>query len=98
MNLCYTLRMDFDQHIWQDWAINLHRWGLDHMVASVLESTGPLAILGAQVLYIGQPLLRLAFAGEDLDALTQLLEDDQKQRAFVSLLREVPSSESDPSV
>lgn len=67
------------------------------MVATVLEATGPLTVLGAQAVYIGQPLLRLAFAGEYLDALTNLLEDSKQQRAFVSLLREVPSSESDPS-
>jgi hypothetical protein len=85
--------MGFDQHIWQDWARNLHRWGLDHYVASMLEATGPLTVLGAQAVYIGQPLLKLVFAGEYLDALTELLEDDQQQRAFVSLLKEVPSSE-----
>lgn len=63
----------------------------------MLEAMGPLSVLGAQAVYIGQPLLRLAFAGEYLEALTQLLEDNQRQRAFVSLLREVPSSEFDPS-
>lgn len=85
--------MNFDQHIWQDWARNLHRWGINHIVASVLEATGPLTVLGAQAVYISQPLLRLAFAGEYLDALANLLEDRQQQSAFVSLLREVPSSE-----
>lgn len=89
--------MNFDQHIWQDWARNLHRWGLHHVVASMLEATGPLTILGAQAVYIGQPLLRLAFAGEYVDALASLLEDRQQQGAFVSLLREVPSSEFDQS-
>jgi hypothetical protein len=90
--------MNFDQHIWQNWARNLHRWGVNHWVATLLEATGPLTVLGAQAVYIGQPLLRLAIAGEHLDALTTLLEDSQQQRAFVSLLREVPSSESDSSV
>lgn len=85
--------MSFDQHIWQDWARNLHRWGINHYVAFMLEATGPLTVLGAQAVYIGQPLLRLVFAGEYLDALTNLLEDDQQQRAFVSLLKEGPSSE-----
>lgn len=85
--------MDFDPHIWQDWARNLHRWGINHIVASVLEATGPLTVLGAQAVYISQPLLKLAFAGEYLDALANLLEDHQQQSAFVSLLREVPSSE-----
>ena len=90
--------MNFDQHIWQNWASNLHRWGVNRLVATILEATGPLTVLGAQAVYIGQPLLRLGIAGEHLDALTTLLEDSQQQRAFVSLLREVPSSESDSFV
>ena len=49
--------MDANHHIWRVWANQLHMWGVNDLVATLLEALGPLTILGAQLVYIGQPLL-----------------------------------------
>ena len=83
--------MEAYRHIWQSWANTLHRWGMGDWVASFLEAAGPLTIIGAQAVYLGQPLFKLAVPENHLDALAHLLEDDGQTRAFATLLREVPS-------
>jgi len=73
---------------WPSWADFLRRLGLENLAAWALEAGGPLTALGAQALYIGEPLLRPAFSNAQVDALAHLLEDDKEMRAFVSFLRE----------
>ena len=58
------------------------------LVAALLEAAGPLAFLGAQVIYFGQPLLNGVMRVEDLQALTGLLEDRDQVHAFTKYLRE----------
>jgi hypothetical protein len=84
--------MEAYRHIWQSWANTLHRWGMGDWVASFLEAAGPLTIVGAQAVYLSQPLFNLAFPDNHFDALASLLEDGGHTRAFAALLREVPSS------
>lgn len=83
--------MNADQHIWRVWAKFLQRWGLIGCAASILEAAGPLAVLGAQLVYIGQPLLNHTVPNGHLDALARLLEDGTRTQAFVDYLREAPS-------
>jgi hypothetical protein len=83
--------MNADQHIWRTWITALRRWGLQDWVASFLEAAGPLAILGAQVVYVGQPLLDLALPDNHLEAAARLLEDATCTQAFVQMLREAPA-------
>jgi len=92
LDLCYTVNMDGDRHIWDIWARNLHRWGMEGLVSVLLESAGPLAIIGAQIVYIGQPLLSSTVPDEHLKALVRLLEDTQEARAFTHYLREAAQS------
>jgi hypothetical protein len=80
-----------DQQIWKFWNRSLHRWGVQNLVASVLEAFGPLSILGAQFVYISQPLLSTAVPADHLEALARLLEDPLKSHAFATYLREVSS-------
>jgi hypothetical protein len=81
-------------HIWDAWARILHRWGVQEVVAALLEAAGPLNLIAAQAVYIGQPLLNQAVSPGSLEALTDILEDRSQTRAFVSLLREVSDSGS----
>lgn len=64
------------------------------MVAVLLDAAGPFTLLGAQIVYIGQPALIQFFPEPHIIALAELLENKTYTREFVSLLREVASSES----
>jgi len=80
--------MESNNHIWRIWANNLHRWGLQDIFATFLESAGPLAILGAQLVYLGQPLLNGSASADHLKAAANILEDTDQRKDFVSYLRE----------
>ena len=84
--------MDTNHHIWRVWTNNLHRWGLQNLVASFLEAAGPLALIGAQFVYVGQPILDTFVPAGHLQALAGVLEDDNQRQAFVACLREEPVS------
>ena len=79
--------MDTNQHIWKIWADKLHRWGMLDFAASLLDATGPLNLLGAQVVYLGQPLFDQVLPAEHLDALALMLEDPDQTQAFTTFLR-----------
>lgn len=79
--------MDTNHHIWQVWSSNLHRWGLQSLVASFLEAAGPLALIGAQVVYVGQPILRDFIPAAHLRALAIVLEDNDLRDEFIDCLR-----------
>lgn len=79
--------MDTNHHIWRVWSSNLHRWGLQSLVASFLEAAGPLAMIGAQVVYVGQPILRDFIPAAQLSALAIMLEDNDQRDAFINCLR-----------
>jgi len=65
---------------------------MQELVSVLLESAGPLTLIGAQIVYIGQPLLSSTVSDEHLNALVRLLEDTQEARAFVHYLREAAQS------
>lgn len=80
--------MDANHHIWRVWADKLHMWGVDDLAATLLEALGPLTTLGAQFVYLGQPLLRWRTPDGHLDTLAHMLENSAETRAFVDYLRE----------
>jgi hypothetical protein len=80
--------MDRDRHIWRVWVAAIHRWGLQDWIASILEAFGPLTILGAQMVYLGQPLFNRVLPEGHYEAVARLLEDPFSTRVFVAMLRE----------
>ena len=88
MNLCYTGNMQVDRPLWQRWAGFLQRWRMDGIVAFLLDAGGPLVVLAAQALYFGQPFLRQTMPDHSLQALVDLLEDEQEGQSFAAFLRE----------
>ncbi len=78
--------------VWSGWAEFLRHRGLENLAAWALEAAGPLAVLGAQALYIGGPFLRPAMTDIQQDALAELLEDHDEILAFTAFLREETSS------
>ena len=80
--------MNSNHHIWRVWVNFLRRWGLQAFVASFLEAVGPLSILGAQLVYIGSPLLQPLVPAPHLDALAKVLEDTDEAQDFLYFLQE----------
>jgi hypothetical protein len=86
--VCYTDTMTINRHIWRVWAENLHRWGVQGIVAAFLEAAGPMNVLGAQAVYLSQPLLSPLVSNDSIEALAALLEDKAQTHEFTTLLRE----------
>ena len=68
---------------WPEWAESLRRLKLDGLAAWLLDAAGPLTILGAQAVYLGQPFM----GGKKLDPLAHLLEEHEESQAFARYLR-----------
>jgi hypothetical protein len=66
---------------WPQWVEVLRHYQLDGIVSWLLDAGRPLAILSAQVLYMGQP-----FLGESAEELAKTLESDDEARAFASFM------------
>ena len=68
---------------WSKWAETLSRFKIEGLVAWLLESGEPLMMVGAQMLYFGEPLI-----GHDrVNDLAHLLEDREEISAFAAFLR-----------
>lgn len=76
------------QSEWSEWAESLRRLKLDGFAAWLLEAGGPLTILGAQVVYLGQPFM----GGGKLNSLAHMLEEEEETLAFARYLRGESSS------
>jgi hypothetical protein len=79
--ICYTFLMQSPREDWLRWADTLRRYQVDGFVSWLLDAGRPLAILSAQMLYWGRPLL-----GETAQALGEMLESDEDAREFAALL------------
>ena len=71
---------------WPEWIAALRRRGLDGFAALLLEAGGPINIIGAQMLYIGEPFASPQ-ASAGIHALANLLEEEDEARAFAALLK-----------
>jgi hypothetical protein len=74
--------------LWQTWARKLQQLGLDQWTASILETTGSLTIILAQICTLAQPVISLVLPQPHIHALTDLLEDPGQAQAFCAFLRE----------
>jgi len=77
-----------NHHIWHVWADSLRRWGLEELVAGILDALGPLNLLGAQVIFLGQPFLGQMLPDGHWDALAEVLENNRQTKAFTAYLRQ----------
>ena len=77
-----------NQHIWTDWQKVLHRWGMEDMVATILEAVSPLNFLGAQAIYLSQPILNTLVPKDHVGALASLLENPEETKAFTTFLKQ----------
>jgi hypothetical protein len=76
-----------NQPIWEKWAARLYHWQLHEFTASFLEAAGPLTMLGAQLVYLGEPVLTIFTPRKNTRALAHLLENPSSRQNFIDLLR-----------
>jgi hypothetical protein len=92
-NLCYTDDMQSDRSFWPEWARFLHHWGVSDIAATLLEATGPVHLVLANLIYAGQPFFRqMMIPGERVHDLASLFEDQSESRSFAAFLREETSA------
>jgi hypothetical protein len=81
--------MDSSRVYWPVWTDFLRKQGLTGLAAWFLEASGPLNVLGAQLVYLGQPFAPVS-ASQGLRELANLLEQEDEARAFIDLLKGKP--------
>lgn len=79
--------MELKHQIWQSWADFLRKWGIEEVVACLLEDGGPFNILAAQAIYFSQPFLGMVIAPDHLEKLADMLEDKSETHLFINFLR-----------
>jgi hypothetical protein len=77
---------------WGSWARFLQRFEMERPAAYLLEAAGPLSILLAQAVILGQPLLSDPLKRERWAALAEMLENPAEAKAFASFLKEEQTS------
>lgn len=80
--------MPSDRSFWPEWARILHRWGVSELVIVLLEAAGPLHLIMANLVYVGQPFFSPWVAGERVQAVASLFESQEESRSFAAFLRE----------
>ncbi len=76
---------------WAGWARFLQLRGLGNLAAFFLDAGGPFKILAAQLIYMGQPFMRSSLPEGHLQALADILEDQELAKEFAAVLREETS-------
>ncbi|TAK10655.1 MAG: hypothetical protein EPO32_14470 [Anaerolineae bacterium] len=76
-----------EPQIWLSWQEKISALNLSDVAAALLEAAGPLHLLGAQLVYLGEPLLGGLVPQDRLRALAHLLEDPQAAQDFARGLR-----------
>ena len=84
-----SLIMQSSREFWVRWAESLRHYQLQDVVASFLEGTSPLALLGAQLIYFGGGFIK----NDQLTALANMLEDEKEAQAFASFLTQTEASQ-----
>jgi hypothetical protein len=70
------------RHQWQKWGNALRKYELQDLAAWLLEAASPLALISAQLLYMGTP-----FLGPGAGRLARLLESDEDRLELAHILR-----------
>ena len=68
---------------WSKWVEFLQKYKLDGLASWLLEAGAPINLMGAQVLYLGQPFM----GGKQINSIAHMLEDENESLAFARYLR-----------
>ena len=78
----------------EKWIQALYKLRLQHFAAAFLEALGPINLLGAQLVYLSQPILSPFVPQEQSQDFASILEDPSETEIFVRALREYQPSSS----
>lgn len=87
-NVCYTEKVLKGREFWPQWVLFLQRKGLNEIAATLIEGSGPITILLAQLLHAGQPFFGRSLPANQWQALVYLLENPAESQLFAAFLRE----------
>jgi hypothetical protein len=71
----------------EKWIQALYKLRLQTFTAAFLEALGPVNLLGAQLVYLSQPILSPFISREESQDIARILEDPSETRNFVKALR-----------
>ena len=71
----------------EKWIESLYKLRLQNLTATFLEALGPMSLLGAQLVYLSQPVLSSFIAREQSEDFAKILEDPSEPEIFIEALR-----------
>ena len=69
------------------WIESLYKLRLQNLTATFLEALGPMNLLGAQLVYLSQPVLSPFIPKDQSQDLANILEDPSETTLFIEALR-----------
>jgi len=71
----------------EKWIDSLYKLRLQDLTATFLEALGPMNLLGAQLVYLSQPVLSPIIPKDQSLDLAKILEDPSETALFIEALR-----------
>jgi len=71
----------------EKWIESLYKLQLQNLTATFLEALGPMSLLGAQLVYLSQPVLSSFIPREQSQDFAKILEDPSETEIFIEALR-----------
>ena len=71
----------------EKWIESLYKLRLQDLTATFLEALGPMNLLGAQLVYLSQPVLSAFIAKDQTQDFAKILEDPSETTLFIEALR-----------
>jgi hypothetical protein len=69
------------------WIESLYKLRLQNLTATFLEALGPMNLLGAQLVYLSQPVLSSFISKDQSQDIARILEDPSETELFIEALR-----------
>jgi len=71
----------------EKWIKTLYNLRLQNLTATFLEALGPMNLLGAQLVYLSQPVLSPFISKDQSQDFAKILEDPSETALFIEALR-----------
>ncbi len=71
----------------EKWIKTLYKLRLQNLTATFLEALGPMNLLGAQLVYLTQPVLSTFISKDHSQDFAKILEDPSETALFIEALR-----------